>query len=122
MCSDDHEDVPDDHGNDIDDATAIRVGADVRGAMDYDGDIDYFRFQAEQGQSYQIDVALGTLVDSIVSLLDSDGWFLDTNDDYGDTLASRLYWEAPSSRRALRYGGGLRHRDLHADGVPFRPH
>ena len=48
---DDDEEVPDDHGNDIDDATAIRVGADVRGALDYDGDIDYFRFQAEQGQS-----------------------------------------------------------------------
>ena len=65
------------------------MGADVRGALDYDGDIDFFRFQAEQGQSYQIDVALGTLDDSIVSLLDSDGSFLDTNDDYGDTLASR---------------------------------
>ena len=94
---DDHEDVPDDHGNDIDDATAIRVGADVRGAVDYDGDIDFFRFQAEQGQSYQIDVALGTLDDSIVELYDGDGSFLDTNDDYGDTLASRLYWNAPSS-------------------------
>ena len=94
---DDHEDVPDDHGNDIDDATAIRVGADVRGAMDYDGDIDFFRFQAERGQSYQIDVALGTLDDSIVELYDVDWSFLETNDDYGDTYASRLYWEAPSS-------------------------
>ena len=94
---DDDEEVPDDHGNDIDDATAIRVGADVRGAMDYDGDIDFFRFQAEQGQSYQIDVALGTLDDSIVELYDGDGAFLDTNDYYGDTLASRLYWNAPSS-------------------------
>ena len=93
---DDREDATDDHGNDIDDATAIRVGADVRGALDYDGDIDFFRFQAERGQSYQIDVAPGTLDDSIVSLFDSDGW-LDTNDDYGDTLASRLYWNAPSS-------------------------
>ncbi len=92
----DPEDVPDDHGNDIDDATAIRVGADVRGALGYDGDIDFFRFQAERGQSYQIDVALGTLDDSIVHLLDSDGW-LDTNDDYGETFASRLYWNAPSS-------------------------
>ena len=91
-----HEDVPDDHGNDIDDATAIRVGADVRGALGYDGATDFFRFQAERGQSYQIDVALGTLDDSIVYLYDSDGW-LDTNDDYGDTLASRLYWTAPSS-------------------------
>ena len=93
---DDREDATDDHGNDIDDATAIRVGADVRGALDYDGDIDFFRFQAERGQSYQIDVAPGTLDDSIVSLFDSDGW-LDTNDDYGDTLASRLYWNASSS-------------------------
>ena len=93
----DPEEVPDDHGNDIDDATAIGVGADVRGALDYDGDVDFFRFQAEQGQSYQIDVALGTLDDSIVELYDGDGAFLDTNDDYGDTLASRLYWNAPSS-------------------------
>ena len=105
---DDHEDVPDDHGNDIGDATAIRVGADVRGAMDYDNDIDYFRFQAERGQSYQIDVALGTLDDSIVELYDGDGAFLDTNDDYGDTLASRLYWNAPSSgeRYVAVYGYG----------------
>ena len=105
---DDHEDVPDDHGDDIDDATAIRVGADVRGAMDYDGDIDFFRFQAERGQSYQIDVALGTLDDSIVELYDVDWSFLDTNDDYGDTYASRLYWEAPSSgeRYVAVYGYG----------------
>ena len=94
---DDHEDVPDDHGNDIDDATVAAVGADVEGALDYDDDIDYFRFQAEQGESYQIDVALGTLDDSIVELYDVDGSFLDSNDDYGDTLASRLYWNAPSS-------------------------
>ena len=92
-----HSTIVDDHGNDIDDATVAAVGADVEGAVDYDGDIDYFRFQAERGQSYQIDVALGTLDDSIVSLLDSDGSFVDTNDDYGDTLASRLFWEAPSS-------------------------
>jgi hypothetical protein len=66
------------------------VGADVRGALDYDGDIDFFRFQAEQGQSYQIDVALGTLDDSIVYLYDGDGWFMLTNDD-------EEYWETPSS-------------------------
>ena len=90
-------DLIDDHGNSEGDATAIRVGADVRGELDYDGDVDYFRFRAEQGQSYRIDVALGTLDDSIVNLFDADGWFLDTNDDYGNTYASRLSWEAPSS-------------------------
>ena len=90
-------DLIDDHGNSEGEATAIRVGADVRGAVDYEGDIDFFRFQAERGQSYQIDVALGTLDDSIVDLYDVDWSFVDTNDDYGDTLASRLFWEAPSS-------------------------
>ena len=92
-----HSTIVDDHGDDVDDTTAIRLGADVRGTLDYDGDIDYFRFQAERGQSYQIDVALGTLDDSIVDLYDVDWSFLDSNDDYGDTFASRLYWEAPSS-------------------------
>ena len=92
-----HSTIVDDHGNDIDDATVAAVGADVRGAVDYDGDIDYFRFQAEQGESYQIDVALGTLDDSIVYVYDADGSFLDTNDDDGGTSASRLYWKAPSN-------------------------
>ena len=96
----------DDHGNSEGDATAIRVGADVRGALDYDDDIDFFRFQAERGQSYQIDVALGTLDDSIVDLYDTDWSFLDTNDDYGDTYASRLYWEAPSSGERYVLVGG----------------
>ena len=104
---DDYEDVPDDHGNSEGDATAIRVGADVRGTLDYDDDIDFFRFQAEAGWSYQIDVALGTLYDPKLDLFDSDGSFLDTNDDYGETYASRLYWEAPSSgERYVAVKGG----------------
>ena len=83
------------------------MGANVRGALDYDGDIDHFRFQAEQGQSYRIDVAQGTLYDPKLDLFDSDGSFLDTNDDYGDTYASRLYWEAPSSgERYVAVKGG----------------
>ena len=108
VVPDDYADVPDDHGNSEGDATAIRVGADVRGAVDYDDDIDFFRFQAERGQSYRIDVALGTLDDSIVDLYDVDWSFLDTNDDYGDTIASRLFWEAPSSgeRYVAVYGYG----------------
>ena len=73
------------------------MGTDVRGTLDYDDDIDYFRFQAEQGESYQIDVALGTLDDSIVKLYAADGSLLDSNDDDGGTSASRLYWKAPSN-------------------------
>ena len=100
--------IVDDHGDDIDDATAIRVGTDVPGVLDYVDDIDYFRFQAEQGQSYQIDVALGSLDDSIVGMYDSDGLFLDSNDDYSGNTASRLLWQAPSAgeRYVSVYGYG----------------
>ena len=93
----DYEDVPDDHGNDIDDATAAALGADVEGVIDYQGDSDYFRFIAEEGQLYQIDVALGSLPDSLLTLLGPDGWELTYNDDHGDFLASRVVWEAPES-------------------------
>ena len=87
----------DDHGNSVGHATAIRVGADVRGAVDYEGASDYFRFNAEEGQLYQIDLSLGPLPDSYLELLDSDNRSLAYNDDHGDSLASRLFWEASSS-------------------------
>ncbi len=101
----------DDHADSEVGATAIRVGTNARGTVDYDNDIDFFRFQAQQGQAYQIDVALGSLYDSVVELYDDDGTFLDSNDDYGDTRASRLAWRAPRSGEfyvAVRsFGSGM---------------
>ena len=94
---DDFEDVPDDHGNDIDDATVAAVAVDVEGVIDYEGDPDYFHLIAERGQFYQIDVALGSLPDSVLVLLGPDGWELAYNDDHGDSWASRIFWEAPES-------------------------
>ena len=74
------------------------MGVGVEGVIDYEGDSDYFRFTAEEGQLYQIDVALGTLDDSELVLLNSDGWRLESNDDHhGDSSASRVFWEAPAS-------------------------
>ena len=90
-------DVVDDHGNDTDNATVVTVGADTQGSLDYEGDTDLFRFTATAGQLYQIDVALGTLDDSEIAVLDSDEWQLEYNDDHGDSLASRIFWEAPES-------------------------
>ena len=92
-----HSTIVDDHGDDIADATTATVGAPVEGVVDYDGDSDFFRFTAEEGQLYQIDVALGTLPDSQLELQDSDGWRLASNDDHGDSLASRIFWEAPAA-------------------------
>ncbi len=69
---------PDDHGNDIDSATIVSVGAATAGTINYTNDEDYFRFAAEAGKTYLFDVALGTLEDSALrlSLWDSDGAFL----------------------------------------------
>ncbi len=69
----------------------------VQGALDYADDKDFFVFQAEEGVFYQIDVALGTLSDSVVELYDADEQELAYNDDHGDSLASRIIWEAPRS-------------------------
>ena len=104
----DDADVSDDHGNDIDDATVAAVGADVEGVIDYEGDSDYFRFTAEEGQLYQIDVALGTLPDSYLALRDSDDWRLASNDDHGDSLASRVCLGSPGIGRLLPCGGSRR--------------
>ncbi len=91
------EDAQDDHGNDTDTATVVEVGEDIEGAIDYENDADFFRFSADAGQAYQIDVALGTLGDSVVALTDSDGWEVAYNDDYGNSAASRIVWIAPDS-------------------------
>ena len=93
----DQVDSSDEEGDDIGNATAIRVGAGVLGALDYDGDIDYFGFQAQLGHTYEIDVTPITLDDPIATLYDVYGSLLASNDDHGDTYASRLHFEASSS-------------------------
>ena len=90
-------DIVDDHAVTIGDATPVTAGEAVLGVVDYPGDIDLFVFEATEGEVYQIDVALGTLADSVVVLYDADEWELAYNDDYEGSLASRIVWEAPSS-------------------------
>ena len=116
-------DIQDDHANSIDDATAIQVGQSAAGNLDYEDDIDLFSFTAEAGQLYQIDVALGTLDDSYVALLDADGWSVAENDDHGDSTASRIIWSAERAGLLLHRGGrrlGFLHRRrrLHAYRLP----
>lgn len=86
-------DIADDHGGDLESATSITVGESIEGSVDYDNDVDFFVFEAEEGQLYQIDVALGTLSDSVVTLYGPGGGWLASNDDFEDSLASRVTWE-----------------------------
>ena len=86
---------PDDHGNIFPDATLIGVGQNIEGVIDYEGDVDMFELTADAGQLYQIDVFLGTLDDSVLTVYDAEGWDVAYNDDYGDGTASRIVWEPP---------------------------
>ncbi len=90
-------DITDDHPNSTANATAVELGMAVEGEMEYEGDGDYFAFEATEGEFYDLDLTLGTLQDSVLDLYDADGIWLDGNDDYGDSTASRLIWLAPST-------------------------
>ena len=90
-------DVADDHADRLEDATPIAVGDAVAAAMDYTGDVDWFSFEAHQGDAYQIDVAPSGYWDSTVTLHDGQGSVLEFNDDHGGSLASRIVWTAPAS-------------------------
>ena len=90
-------DITDDHASAREGATQVTVGEAAPGEIERDGDIDFFVFEADAGEFYQIDVTPGTLSDSVATLYDSDGFELEYNDDHGDTYASRIYWEAQGS-------------------------
>ena len=90
-------DIEDDHANSIEGATYLTVGDSIQGEIEYGGDDDIFAFDAIEGEIYQIDVELGTLSDSWLAVYDADYGELDYNDDYGDSTASQLVWDAPNS-------------------------
>ena len=89
-------DVVDDYSDQVEGAAMVEVGESVEGVLDYPGDVDYFVFGAVEGVLYEIEVILGTLSDSATEVYDSDGVELAWNDDYGDSLASRIEWRSPA--------------------------
>ena len=92
-------DIVDDFADGVEGAARVVLGETVEGGLDYPGDVDYFVFEAVEGELYEIDVDLGTLPDSLVAIADADGLLLSYNDDRGGgSLASRIVWRAPASR------------------------
>ena len=71
----------------------------VAGVMDHPNDIDLFVFDAVGGESYQIEVTLGTLGYSEVALYDAAQTLLGFSDDYSAWSAPRIYWTAQTSGR-----------------------
>ena len=63
---------PDDHGNEIEDATIVQVGVPIAGVIG-ENDRDVFHFTADGRYFYQFDIELGTLTGATLTLLDSVG-------------------------------------------------
>ena len=87
-------DIVDDHPNSTDNATPVQIGVATQGELEYEGDRDFFTFEATEGEFYQLDVTLGTLEDSVLYLFDAG---IQLADDYGRSEAPRIGWYAPAT-------------------------
>jgi len=86
----------DDHGDYGTIATPVAVDSQTASDIEVPGDNDWFSFVATTGTDYRLDTTLGTLPDSLLVLVDTDGMIsLGGNDDYVGK-ESRFYWTAPA--------------------------
>ena len=95
-----YQDIRDDHGDITEYATAIVVGEDIQGTLDYVPDFDYFRFQTKKGRKYRISVAHETLPAISLRLYDPDGVLMEDHHlESRELLQSgpEIVWTAPSS-------------------------
>ncbi len=88
----------DDHGDSASTATYINKNSWVNGNIETYGDNDFFYFYANSGYQYTIEASVGTLTDTYLWLYDTNGYtILDSDDDSGNGLASKIQWVAPTS-------------------------
>ena len=86
---------PDDAGNDAGTRASVSVGRAVTGALEYEGDTDWYRLNVRSGRRYRIALA-GTegaetpLGDPYLRVLSRDGEELAVNDDSEGSLNSML--------------------------------
>ena len=90
--------VPDDHGDDATTATAVQIGAVTQGVLAHEFDTDYFRFQPEAAQDYQIAVDRESEEDIRLRLYAADGTTLLAVRESEVEGAGLLFsWVAPGS-------------------------
>ena len=89
-------DIVDDHSDGAANATGLSIGETVGGALDYEFDLDYFKFSAEEGQGYRVNIDYGTLRRSYPRLYASDGFTPEPLEKYTheDRDGYRLIWMA----------------------------
>lgn len=84
---------PDDAGNDRSTRARASVGRTVTGNLEYEGDVDWYRFSARTGNRYRITLAgdgASPVGDPLLRILDGEGNQLAGNDDDGESLNSAV--------------------------------
>jgi hypothetical protein len=88
----------DDHGDDSTTATQVAVPNTTAGNIEVVSDVDWFKFTAASGTNYTFETTLGTLLDSTIEIIGTNGTTqLAFDDDSGVGLGSRVEWIAPSN-------------------------
>ncbi len=77
----------------VKEAVSVEIGMAAQAEMDYVGDRDVFRFEATDGEYYELDITLGTLQDYVLDVFDAVGTHVAS---YRSSAVSRLFW-APSA-------------------------
>ena len=102
----------DDHGDDAKSATDISVGDLTQGCIELEADLDYFRFLAEGGQRYQMEVGHGTIqVSDSKGLYGQDGLTLQK---WESRSGLKRTWVAPDSGH---YYFAVRHAGVNSDAL-----
>ena len=105
------DDIDDDHGNFPEEATSLNVGEgipDVRGSIDYTGDVDVFELEAEEDMIYSFTAHLDTLGDSYLYVEDSYGQYVVSGEHGPDyELAANVVWKASESAFYFIFVEGL---------------
>ena len=83
----------DDHGNQPGVATPVELNSSNVGELETEGDVDYFSFTVPAEAAVTLQVSLLSLIDSTLTLFDSDGVTqLEFNDDGPSGLGSQIDW------------------------------
>ncbi len=94
----------DDHGDDNATATKIEIGVPTTGMIGLDDDLDSFKFAAEKGRAYSLDIVAGSLRSPDITLYDDDPAPLARFDQ-------EMIWVAPSSGHYYAEVSGYRTGD-----------
>ncbi len=96
--------VLDDHGNDAASSTLLSVPGSLNGEIEIANDVDWFKFTATSGNSYNITVQLGTLPYATLRVIGTDGTTtLLSSGGFGPSV----HWTPPSSGTYYLEAGGL---------------